>query len=240
MTKQSTESTGDIKDTVPVEKDVANYLQNNPDFFLDKDDLLITLTIPHLRGSTVSLVERQVSLLRDRNQNLTKELGELMQAANDNDKTFQICRKIVLSLVEAETGEQLLTNLEGGLLTEFNCTAYTLIIFAKDQYKINDWTSAIPSELAKEHVGSLMDSRNPILGVLRKKEQDYLFGKTSKQIKSCAVLPVRSDDDIALLAIGSSEVDHFQSGMGTMFPGFIADILARVIPRFQYAECRPE
>lgn len=231
---QSTKSTADLKDTVPVESDVANYLKNHPDFFTKRDDLLISLAIPHLRGSTISLVERQVALLREKNQNLRNELSQLVDAAKDNDSTFHLCRKIVLSLIEAESGEQLLANLERGLSADFNCSAYKLIVFAKDHYKINHWTSAIPNELVKEHIGGLMNSKKPILGVLRKNEQDYLFAEKSKQIKSCAVLPVRRREDIALLAIGSSEVDHFQSGMGTLFPGFIADTLARMIPRFQY------
>ena len=236
MTKQSTKSTTAIKDAGPAESDVANYLKDNPDFFTKRDDLLLDLNIPHLRGSTISLVERQVSLLRERNQGLINELGQLMDAAKDNDATFHLCRKTVLSLIEAESGAQLLANLERGLLADFDCTAYNLIIFSKRQYKINDWASALPNELAKEHIGSLIASRKPVLGVLRPEEQDYLFKEKSKQIKSCAVLPVRGKEDIVLLAIGSSEMHHFQSGMGTMFPGFIADTLARMIPRFQYSK----
>lgn len=234
MTKQSTKSSSALH-AATGEIEVANYLKDNPDFFVKRDDLLVSLNIPHSQGSAISLVERQVSLLRERNQNLKNELKQLMNAAKDNDSTFRICRKLVLSLIEAESGEQLLEKLEKGLSTEFNSTAYHLIIFAEKQYKINDWTSAIPKALAKEHIGGLMDNKKPILGILRQAEQDYLFGEQSKQIKSCAVLPVRKEEDIALLAIGSSESYHFQSSMGTMFPGFIADTLARLIPCFQFA-----
>jgi len=233
MTNRNTKTKNDLSN-VPGEREVANYLKDNPDFFADRDDLLISLNIPHSRGSTISLVERQVSLLRERNQNLRSELNQLLNAARDNDSTFNKCRRLSLSLIAAESGEELLVNLEKGLLADFKCTAYNLIIFARKRYTINEWTSAIPRKQAREHVGGLMDSRKPILGVLRQTEQDYLFGEKSRKIKSCAILPVRKAKDIALLAIGNSEVDHFQSGMGTMFPDFIADTLAHLLPRFQF------
>jgi len=51
---------------------VAEYLQTYPDFFEAQFSLLIKLRLPHLRdvGATVSLVERQVEVLRERNQSL--------------------------------------------------------------------------------------------------------------------------------------------------------------------------
>ena len=46
---------------------VAAYLRLHPEFFIDHDELIPELRIPHQRGDTVSLVERQVKLLRERN-----------------------------------------------------------------------------------------------------------------------------------------------------------------------------
>ena len=46
---------------------VAAYLQAHPDFFNQRDELLLSLRIPHQRGDTISLVERQLELLRGRN-----------------------------------------------------------------------------------------------------------------------------------------------------------------------------
>ena len=54
---------------------VAEYLQTYPDFFERNSPLLIKLRLPHLRdaGATVSLVERQVEVLRERNQSLERK-----------------------------------------------------------------------------------------------------------------------------------------------------------------------
>src|ERR1700682_2895889 len=66
---------------------VAEYLQTYPDFFERNSPLLIKLRLPHLRdaGATVSLVERQVEVLRERNQSLERKLKELVDVARAND-----------------------------------------------------------------------------------------------------------------------------------------------------------
>ena len=46
--------------------DVASYLRENPDFFTDRDGLLAEMTVPHESGKAISLLERQVKILRER------------------------------------------------------------------------------------------------------------------------------------------------------------------------------
>ncbi len=48
------------------EETVARYLQHNPDFFERHQPLLARLRLPHARsGATISLIERQVEVLRE-------------------------------------------------------------------------------------------------------------------------------------------------------------------------------
>ena len=48
------------------EKQIADYLRNHPKFFANQEDLLANLSLPHESGKAISLVERQVAILRDR------------------------------------------------------------------------------------------------------------------------------------------------------------------------------
>ena len=43
---------------------VCDYLEAHPDFFEQHKSLLNTMQLPHASGGTISLVERQVSVLR--------------------------------------------------------------------------------------------------------------------------------------------------------------------------------
>jgi uncharacterized protein YigA (DUF484 family) len=214
--------------------DVAEFLAAHPDFFADQDDLLFKLNIPHSRGSTVSLVERQVGLLRERNRALQHELDGLLSTARENDKTFAKCRKLLVLLLEAESTDEFLDGLEKSLKRDFACKTCRLIIYGSKARQINSWTSMLSNDEAKAHLGGLATSRRPVLGVLRDSEKEYLFGADAKRIKSTALFPIRKRKEIALLALGSSKETQFQSGMGTMFTDFLTDSLARMIPRFKF------
>jgi len=76
-----------IKQDVLNDSNVADYLQNFPDFFERNSQLLTKLRLPHVRdvAATVSLVERQVEVLRERNQSLERKLKELVDVARAND-----------------------------------------------------------------------------------------------------------------------------------------------------------
>jgi len=87
---------------------------------------------------------------------------------------------------------------------------------------------------AKDYIGGLIRAKQPTLGVLRPSEQDFLFRHKSDKVESAAVLSVRKNRQIALLAIGSEDANYFKPGMGTVFIGFVADTLAKLIPKHIY------
>jgi uncharacterized protein YigA (DUF484 family) len=69
------------------DRDVAGYLERNLDFFADRHKLLMSLNLPHHRGGVVSLVEKQVSLLRERNLNNKKKLDNICQLSKAHLKS---------------------------------------------------------------------------------------------------------------------------------------------------------
>jgi len=216
---------------------VADYLRENPDFFVNHDALLLALQVPHAHGGDVSLVERQVSLLRDRNLESRKQLDVMMTAATTNSEIFLKCQRLVLALLEATNTTDFYLALEKSFKRDFKCNAYSLMVFNENPEQINHFTYCVSETTAREYVGALIKSKEPTLGVLRPVEQDFLFRHASGKVKSAAVLSVKdparrgsSRGQIALLAIGSDDENYFQPGMGTLFIGFIADVLARLLP----------
>ena len=68
------------------EETVAGYLQHHPDFFERHQPLLARLRLPHVRGgSTISLVERQIEVLRERYAALEQKLADFVKVARSND-----------------------------------------------------------------------------------------------------------------------------------------------------------
>jgi uncharacterized protein YigA (DUF484 family) len=216
------------------EAEVVDFLEKHPEFFEGHEDLLLEMVLPHKKGEAVSLVERQVSLLRKKNKETGTKLDEFVVAAGINNKIFDNCRKLVLNLIDAEDPDQFFRALENSFKKDFKCTAYSLIIFSERATQINHFTSSVSEMAAKEYIGGLIRAKKPTLGVLRPAEQDFLFRHQSVKVKSAAVLSVRKNRQIALLAIGSGDANYFQPGMGTVFLGFIADTLAKLIPKHIY------
>ncbi len=210
---------------------VADYLAGHLDFFVQHEELLLKMELPHQKGKTISLVEKQVSLLRERNLQSRKQLDEMLLAATRNSDIFNKCKKLFVQLLDAQDPDSFFGALENSFKNDFKSTAYSLIVFSNNPGQINHFTSRYKGHAAREYVGSLMDASEPTLGVLRPEEQDFLFRHASSKVKSAAVVPVRNQHDIALLAIGSSDPNYFQVGMGTIFIGFIADIMSRLLPK---------
>ena len=54
---------------------VTDYLKNNPNFFVENPLILTELKIPHESGTAISLVEKQLAVLRDQNQETNQRLS---------------------------------------------------------------------------------------------------------------------------------------------------------------------
>jgi uncharacterized protein YigA (DUF484 family) len=58
-------------------EDVEQFLRENPDFLQQRPALLAALNLPHGGEGAVSLVERQVAILRERNISSRQKLVEM-------------------------------------------------------------------------------------------------------------------------------------------------------------------
>ena len=71
--------------------EVSSYLKANPEFFIEQEDLLADLSLPHESGTAISLLERQVTILRDRGADARQKLDNLLENARNNDQLFDTC-----------------------------------------------------------------------------------------------------------------------------------------------------
>jgi uncharacterized protein YigA (DUF484 family) len=214
-----------------IDKDVAAYLLANPDFFVDRDRLLLKIQVPHKSKGTISLVEKQLDVIRDRQKKTRRQLKEFVENAERNKEIFDKSRKLILSMMAAKQSSEFFAALEKGLKRDFGCKANSLVVFGKPK-QINHFTSRIPAESARKYVGALMQSKVPTLGTLRPREQDFLFRDQSEKVKSAAVLTIRDKNKhLGMLAIGSNDMEYFTADMDTLFINFIAETLGKLLPQ---------
>src|SRR5580692_1332906 len=68
------------------DREVAEYLLANPEFFAEHAEMLATIKLANPHGkSAVSLQERQMEMLRDKNKLLERRLAELLRYGHEND-----------------------------------------------------------------------------------------------------------------------------------------------------------
>lgn len=206
---------------------VADYLRRHPNFFLAQDDLLADLKIPHARGTSVSLVERQMAVLRQRGLDMRSRLTQLLEVARDNDRLFQLTRDLTLQLLEADSLEALVAALEDSLKQKFKVEFVGLVFFAQEPLAVGRTENLADAQ--KKISGLLVGI--PVCGALRESELQFLFGEQQAQsIQSAAVISIAHKEKLGVLALGSENPQQYSNAVDTLFLDYIAQVVARLLP----------
>lgn len=227
-----------IKHDVLNDNAVADYLQNSPDFFERNSQLLAKLRLPHVRDvtATVSLVERQVEVLRERNAALERKLRELLDVARANDTLADRIHRLSQRLIRAHSMLQSINAIEASLREDFDAMHSVLVLFLEEARALEPEagrflrSASITDEEIKSF-DSLMSSGKPRCGQVRDVQRDYLFGKDSVAIGSVALTPLGAKGALGILAIGASDAERFHPGMSTEFLVRIGELVTYALTR---------
>ena len=216
------------------EESVARYLQHNPEFFERHQALLARLRLPHSRGgSTISLVERQIEVMRERHAALEQKLAELVRVARDNDAVADRFHRFARRLLRAESRATALVEIEASLRDDFDAFhSVLLLVSEKPQESMQRFPRAVtPDDPNLKSFESLFASAKPRCGQVRDSQRDFLFGSDANDIGSVALVPLGEKGSLGLLALGSTERDRFHPGMSTEFLARMADLIADAVAR---------
>lgn len=210
---------------------VRAYLQDHPEFFLDHTQLLQALRLPHDSGNAVSLIERQVSVLRERNVELRHRLTQLVDNARDNDVLFDKTRRLVLALLEADELGDFIDALLYSLDSDFQVQYSSIVLFDDDIKGPVGPAKVVTLKQAGKLYPKLWRTHKTLCGQLPKEDLQQLFPKNIQHIGSAAVAPLQSGSPLGLLAIANKDANYYRSSMGTLFLGYIAEVINRCLPR---------
>ncbi|MCK5648947.1 MAG: DUF484 family protein [Gammaproteobacteria bacterium] len=212
----------------------ADYLTANPDFFNQHAVLLASLDIAHASGSAVSLIERQVSILREQNAQHKSQLTELVGIAKANEQSNQKMHKLILSLMSRNAIDACEVVLDEILCDDFSVDAIALKLFVEPipeqpEHLFVPMDSPLGMELDK-----LLNTRKPMCGFFKKLPLDELFEEKSPSISSVAVIPLfmEKNNCFGALVLGSNNVRRFNADMGTLFLERLGEILSHMLNGF--------
>jgi uncharacterized protein YigA (DUF484 family) len=213
-------------------EDVVAYLKANPDFFVGQQELLAELTLPHASGAAVSLVERQVSILRERNIEMRNRLGKLLESARDNDKLFDKTKRLTLSLLEGQDMGDIIDALYYSFDKEFGIHFTSLVLFGNTDTMPSSQARIVSAHEGRDKLASILKHNRAVCGQLDASVVSYLFGENATHIGSVATVPLLHGANFGVLAIANRDPLFYRSSMGTLFLSFIAEVLNRLLPRF--------
>ncbi|MCD8522440.1 MAG: DUF484 family protein [Saccharospirillaceae bacterium] len=213
--------------------DVVQYLQDHPDFFIGKDDLLADLRVPHNAGAATSLVERQLSVHRQRNVELRQRLSDLLENARRNDQLFEKSRRLVLALVEAENWLAVQAALDDSLRKDFGVDAWALLHFTERNLEAP--LVAIRNADTQRSIHRLFKGHRALCGQLNAEDIARLLGLDTTDSRSVAAAQIRGQGNNGVLTIASADPGYYRSSMDTLFLDYIADILALRLPQIPVA-----
>lgn len=229
---------GDDKQSITAEQ-VKDYLAEHADFFLHQPDTLDSLQLGSSPEGTISLAQRQLERLQNKNQQLHQQLNMLIDNARQNTVLQTRIHQLCLRLMDAPSFEALLPMLMIELKHEFNADEVALRWFYA-----GDTAPALPEtdeNIVQQHADAeelcifdqLLSKQEPVCGRLTKAQNTLLFLQQADKVQSVACLPLGHEPCAGILAIASYDEGRFHADMATDYLGFLGEVTMRLLRPYE-------
>ncbi len=222
------------KDLPDSPEGILEYLRNHPDFFVEHSDILSELTIPHQtpgKASVASLIEYQVSLLRQANSGLNENLGKSKEDVQHQRQLSNAIHDLSLHLMQLDTLQALNDLLGKSLKYYYHADQFLFLVFQKTVQSKNCCNIRFHeanSKLAFMFT-ELFHHNKPLCDSLQTEHIDALFGTSIKNIHSTALIPVQQSGWHGLLVLGSSMPDQYSHGFEMDLLNYMTMISAALV-----------
>jgi len=210
--------------------EVAGFLQRNPTFFDHHADLLAQVHVPHPHGGrTISLNERQMLAMREKNRQLESKLAELIAFGEENDAISEKVHRLTVGLIASETFQAVIHLLNFHLRDDFAVPHVALRLWNAPQ-DIDDLPefAAVSADL-QTFAETLA---TPYCGSTAGFGTTSWFGEHAPHLRSQALIALRNGGGtIGLLALGSEDGQRFFADMGTLYLERLGEMVSAALAR---------
>jgi len=211
-------------------EEIADYLKNNPSFFEQYADLMAQIFVPHPHGGrAVSLAERQMLTLREKNRTTESKLAELIAFGEENDAISEKVHRLAVALIAAETFQAVIHLLNFHLRDDFSVPHVALRLWTKPA-DIED----LPEFAAvSEELQVFAETLNrPYCGSTAGFGTASWFGEHANHVRSQALIALRNGGGtIGMIALGSEEAQRFYTDMGTLYLERLGEMVSAALAR---------
>jgi uncharacterized protein YigA (DUF484 family) len=208
-------------------KEIAEYLILNPNFFKENPEVLNSIEIIHESGAAVSLIQKQVELLRSNYNSTTDKLMELLGIAKNNEDIFILTKELILSLINASSIEEIVALIEKSFVADFGAKKSKVLFFTESSKNLPKGRVKNPAE-ARNILGNLLKPGKIFCGEVNKKVAKFIFNQKTG-VKEMALVPLNSSSLLGLIALGSDQPGKYSDNKDTLFLDFIAEVASKLI-----------
>ena len=208
--------------------ELISLIRENSDILQRHPELLAVLEVPHETGKAVSLIERQVGVLREKIQMQDDRLRELMDVARDNERLAQSRHGLALNLLSSHDLDDVVSTVLDVLSNQLAADFAVVKLFSDDQSRI-DLSSGLFVDASDEALNAfktMLEHKNTVCGKATKEQKNFLFGEIADSIRSVAIIPLVAGANLGLIGLGSNDVNRFNPSMGTDFLAQIGELIS--------------
>ncbi len=110
--------------------DIVKHLSGHPEFFVENKEILAGLRVPHESGAAVSLVEKQVSVLRSRCSHLENSLRDLIAVARHNENLHQRLHTLIQDVITVPSIAEIVSLTQSSLRENFSAEDVHIMLIA--------------------------------------------------------------------------------------------------------------
>lgn len=221
------ENVAEKKDTQLNEQQVVDYLNNHSEFFLRHASLLSELEIPHESGGVVSLVERQVSVLREKNQYFEEKLQDMVDAVHENQRLHISLLRLAINLFDADSLDDILGVVDDELRHKLGAD-FVYFRLHNETLLVNDTqghTYVTKSDKVLQMFSVLINKTRIQCGDFTGEQINALFMRDAPDVMSAAIVPISVPGIYGVIALGSCDERRYHAGMGTEFLNSLSELI---------------
>lgn len=217
----------DIAESLNSEEDRAvGYVRRHPNFLARHPELLENLQLSHPAGSAVSLIERQVQVLRGKNARLEERMARMLDNARDNERRAEAMQRLARGLIRAPSLAAIAATLRQSMNEDFAVDEVFIGLLAPGfrRHDIAGITALDASHPVLARYTDFFRTRLTECGAIDAADGTLLFPATVQPIRSAAVVPLERDKTIGMIALGACDAERFKPRQGKLFLEMVADL----------------
>jgi uncharacterized protein len=206
--------------------DIAAWLRTHPDFFVEHGDVFAAMRLPHPEGGhAISMVERQLIALREKNTQLERRIAELIGYGQHNDVLADKLHRLTIALLRADDPETTTAVIRESVQADYRIPFVAL----------KQWSPPTFDHVSSEMQSYVVGLDQPYAGPLAAYESREWFEMdegTPQDLRSFAYVPLASGEVFGVLALASTDASRFTPDMAVDVLTRVGNLVSAALARF--------